>query len=136
MQTTRLYPLLLVRDVAATAAFYISHLGFVPVFAANWYVHLRSSHAEQVELAIIAHDHDTIPEQGRQVTAGILLSFEVKDAEVEHARMVEQAVTIIQPLRDEPFGQRHFIARDPNGVLLDIITPIDADPEWLAAQAS
>lgn len=28
------------------------------------------------------------------------------------------------PLRSEEFGQRHFIVADPNGVLIDVITPI------------
>ncbi len=27
-------------------------------------------------------------------------------------------------LRSEDFGQRHFIVADPNGVLVDVITPI------------
>ncbi len=35
-------------------------------------------------------------------------------------------------LRDEPFGQRHFITRDPNGVLIDVITPIEPSPEYAA----
>ena len=82
----------------------------------------------------VAHDHETIPEQGRQVTSGLLLSFEVEDAAAEHDRLAAAGVPVVQPLRDEVFGQRHFIAADPNGVLLDIITPIEPDPEWLAAQ--
>ena len=43
-------------------------------------------------------------------------------------------MTIVQALRDEVFGQRHFIAADPNGILVDVITPIEPDPDWLAAQ--
>lgn len=27
-------------------------------------------------------------------------------------------------LRSEDFGQRHFMVADPNGVLIDVITPI------------
>ncbi len=34
------------------------------------------------------------------------------------------------PLRDEAFGQRHFITRDPNGVLIDIIKPIPPSAEF------
>ncbi|MEM9268600.1 MAG: glyoxalase, partial [Pseudomonadota bacterium] len=33
---------------------------------------------------------------------------------------------------DEPFGQRHFITQDPNGVLIDVIKPIPPSPEFLA----
>ena len=39
---------------------------------------------------------------------------------------------ILLPLRDEAFGQRHFITRDPNGVLIDIIKPIPPSGEFAA----
>lgn len=130
---TRLYPLIQVRDVSATAQFYCDHLGFAPVFESDWYVHLRAAGSGQ-ELAIIAHDHETIPPRGRYPTTGLILSFEVYDAAAEAARLQQAGVAIAQPLRDEVFGQRHVIAVDPNGILLDIITPIDPDPAWLAAQ--
>ena len=133
MRLTGFYPVLLVTDVARTAAFYVEHFGFQPVFDSDWYVHLRASHAA-IELAVIAYDHNTIPPVGRQKTAGLLLSFEVDDAAAEYARLQAAGVPMLQPLRDEPFGQRHFIATDPNGVLLDVITPIEPDPAWLAAQ--
>lgn len=134
MKMLGLYPLLLVPDVEATALFYEQHLGFTRVFDSDWYVHMRSSAKEHIELAVIAYDHDTIPEIGRKPTSGLLLSFEVEDAAAEHARMSAAGVEVMQPLRDEVFGQRHFIATDPNGILLDIITPIEPDPEWLKAQ--
>lgn len=35
-------------------------------------------------------------------------------------------------LRSEDFGQRHFIIADPDGVLIDIITPIAPSPEFAA----
>ncbi|GLQ11313.1 glyoxalase [Devosia yakushimensis] len=134
MKMLNSYPLLQVDDVAATAAFYQAHLGFAPVFESDWYVHMRSSAREHIELAVIAYDHETIPEAGRKRTSGLLLSFEVEDAAQEYERLTEAGIPIAQPLRDEVFGQRHFIASDPNGILLDIITPIEPDAAWLASQ--
>lgn len=128
-----LYPLLHVRDVAATSRFYQEHFGFEPVFESDWYVQLRGG-ATGNELAVIAFDHETIPPQGRHPTAHLILSFEVEDAAADAGRLEQAGVSIVQPLRDEVFGQRHFIAADPNGILLDVITPIDPDPDWLAAQ--
>ncbi|AVF03386.1 MULTISPECIES: VOC family protein [Devosia] len=128
-----LYPLLHVRDVAATSRFYQEHFGFEPVFESDWYVQLRGG-ATGNELAVIAFDHETIPPQGRHPTANLILSFEVQDAAADAGRLEQAGVSIVQPLRDEVFGQRHFIAADPNGILLDVITPIDPDPDWLAAQ--
>lgn len=37
---------------------------------------------------------------------------------------------------DEPFGQRHFITKDPNGVLIDVIKPIRPSEEFLAQFAA
>lgn len=128
------YPLIQVKDVEATARFYGEVFGFTTVFASDWYIHLRSPNGPQ-ELAIIAFDHDTIPPEGRVPTSGLILSFEVADAAAEAERFAEKGIGIAQPLRDEVFGQRHFIARDPNGILLDVITPIEPDADWLAAQA-
>ncbi|WP_297103263.1 VOC family protein [uncultured Devosia sp.] len=128
-----LYPLLHVRDVAATSRFYQEHFGFEPVFESDWYVQLRGG-ATGNELAVIAFDHETIPPQGRHPTANLILSFEVEDAAADAGRLEQAGVSIVQPLRDEVFGQRHFIAADPNGILLDVITPIEPDPDWLAAQ--
>ncbi|WP_240231557.1 VOC family protein [Devosia lacusdianchii] len=134
MKMLALYPLLLVPDVEATAQFYEQNLGFTRVFSSDWYVHLRSPADQVYELAVIHYQHDTIPEVSRKPTSGLLLSFEVADSAAEHARMLAAGVEIVQPLRDEVFGQRHFIASDPNGILLDIITQIEPDPEWLKAQ--
>ena len=130
---SNLYPLIQVCDVAATAAFYIQHFGFAPVFESDWYVQLRGGD-RQNELAIIGFDHESIPPAGRQPTSGLILSFEVADAAADAVRLADAGVPIVQALRDEVFGQRHFIAADPNGIFVDVITPIEPDPDWLAQQ--
>ena len=130
---SNLYPLIQVRDVAATAAFYIQHFGFAPVFESDWYVQLRGGD-RQNELAIIGFDHESIPPAGRQPTSGLILSFEAADAAADAVRLADAGVPIVQALRDEVFGQRHFIAADPNGIFVDVITPIEPDPDWLAQQ--
>ncbi|WP_261376298.1 hypothetical protein [Isoptericola variabilis] len=35
-------------------------------------------------------------------------------------------------LRDEDFGQRHFIVAAPDGVLVDVITPVAPSAEYAA----
>lgn len=133
MKTTSYYPVIMTRDVAATATFYTEHLGFRPVFTADWYVHLQSQADTNVNLAILDADHDTIPQAGRGHTAtGLLLNFEVEDVDAVYGRMLQAGLPILLPLRDEAFGQRHFITADPNGVMLDIITPIAPSAEFAA----
>ena len=136
MQTSSLYPLIQVGDVEATARFYETTLGFTRIFSSDWYVQLRAVSEHPFEIALIDQDHDSIPEPARGPSRNVILSFYVEDAAAEYARLSGGTLAIAQPLRDEVFGQRHFIAADPNGILLDIITPIEPDPEWLAANSA
>lgn len=135
MKVSSFFPLIQVRDVVATSHFYRKHFGFKPVFESDWYMHLRAEGDAPFELAVIAYDHETIPKAGQRPTSGVILSFYVEDAAAEAQRLKQAGVPIAQLLRDEVFGQRHVIVSDPNGILIDIITAIEPDPEWLAQQA-
>jgi uncharacterized glyoxalase superfamily protein PhnB len=132
MKATSYYPVIMTDDVAGTAAFYTEHFGFEPLFSADWYVHLQSKESEQVTLAILDGSHETIPESGRGKVFGLLLNFEVEDVDAVYARLKEAGLPIRLDIRDEEFGQRHFITADPNGVLIDIIKPIPPSAEFAA----
>lgn len=133
MHCTQFYPVIMTGDVAGTAAFYQTHFGFAPQFESDWYVHLQSAENDQVNLAVLHGDHDTIPASGRGRAGGLLLNFEVQDVDAVYARLQAAGLPMLLGLRDEAFGQRHFITRDPNGVLIDIITPIAPSAEFAAA---
>ncbi len=135
MKIASYYPVIMTDAVAETAAFYQRHFSFAPAFESDWYVHLTLDGNAFVNLAILDGSHATIPESSRGKVSGLLLNFEVEDVDVEHARLVEAGLPILLPLRDEAFGQRHFITTDPNGVLIDIITPIAPSEEFAAQYA-
>jgi len=126
------YPVVMTGDVAGTAAFWQAHFGFVPLFSADWYVHLQLESDPSVNLAVLDGQHSTIPAVGRGRVAGLLLNFEVEDPDAMHERLKAAGLPILLPLRDEAFGQRHFITSDPNGVLIDIIKPIPPTGEFVA----
>ncbi|UPL18455.1 VOC family protein [Microbacterium aurugineum] len=133
MDITSFYPVLMVDDVSAAARFYREELGFEVTFEADWYVSLRFDGGE---LAILDRAHETIPEGFREPVRGLLLNVEVPDATAEHARLVgERRFPERLTLRDEAFGQRHFIVEAPGGVLIDVIEPIEPAPEFAAAYA-
>jgi catechol 2,3-dioxygenase-like lactoylglutathione lyase family enzyme len=133
---TGFYPVLMSGDVAATADWYRRQLGFETTFEADWYVSLRSPGSRPFELALIAHDHPTLPSAYRRPVQGLLVNIEVDDVDAEWKRVVvDGGVTPELELRDEPFGQRHFIVADPNGVLVDVITPIEPSAEFAALYA-
>ncbi|TKT80324.1 VOC family protein [Aquamicrobium sp. LC103] len=130
MKTTSCYPVIMTDDVAGTAAFYGTHFRFVALFESDWYVHLQSSEDESVNLAVLDGNHHTIPAEGRGRVSGLLLNFEVEDVDGEYDRVKAAGLPILLELRDEAFGQRHFITRDPNGVLIDVIKPIPPTGEF------
>ncbi len=124
MKCTQFYPVIMTDDVAGTAQFYRDHFRFIPSFESEWYVHLQSSEDESVNIAVLQGDHETIPEAARGRVSGLLINFEVEDVDQEFARAGRAGLPILLPLKDEPFGQRHFITQDPNGVLIDVVKPI------------
>ena len=131
MKTTSYYPVLMTLDVAATAAFWQLHFAMKPLFEADWYVHLQSADDASVNLGIIDARHETVPAAARgRAASGLLLNFEVDDPDAVYARLQAAGLPILLTLRDETFGQRHFITQDPNGVLIDVIKPIPPHAEF------
>lgn len=68
--------------------------------------------------------------EARSPTSGLIINFEIEDPDALYADVLAAGLPILVSLRDEPFGQRHFITEDPNGVLIDIIKPIPPAPEF------
>lgn len=133
MKTTQYYPVIMTDDVVGTAAFYTEYFRFESKFESDWYVHLQSREDESVNLAILSGDHESVPEVARGARVrGLLLNFEVDDVDAEFKLATSVGLPILLELRDEPFGQRHFITKDPNGVLIDVIKPIPPSAEYLA----
>ena len=136
MRTTSYYPVVMTDDVAGTVAFYTAHFGFAALFSSEWYAHLQSEVDEKVTLAVLDGRHETIPAVARGKVSGLILNFEVEDVDAVHARLRAAGLPILLALRDEDFGQRHFITADPNGVLIDVITPIPPSAEFAALYAA
>ncbi|GAA1389582.1 VOC family protein [Pseudonocardia kongjuensis] len=132
---TSCYPVLATDDVAAARAFWTGPMGFEITFDADWYVSLRR---EGHEIAVLDRDHPTIPEAYRgRSAAGVLVNLEVDDVDAEWTRLVVQGgLPVALELRDEDFGQRHFIVAGPDGVLVDVITEIPPSPEFAGAFAA
>lgn len=136
MKIEGIYPVLATQRVAASRDFYLQHFPFEISFEADWYVSLatRPDASENgiFQLAILDCMHPSVPEAFRRPTSGLLLNFEVKDADAEYARMQSAGLPMHLELRSEPWGQRHFITEDPNGVLLDVIQLIPPSAEFAA----
>lgn len=131
MNVTSFYPVICTTKLAECHEFYRRFLEFETTFKADWYVSLRRPGPPAHELALLDHRHPSVPEAYRKPVQGLLLNVEVTDVDAEWERLIIRGG--LRPeltLRDEDFGQRHFIVADPAGVLIDVITPIPPAPDW------
>lgn len=126
------YPVVQVSDPATVARVFVDLFGFHETFATEWYVSLR--HGAH-EIAFLDATHETIPEGFRNECRGILLNIEVDDARAEYERLRGTDLPIRRTIRDEAFGQRHFIVEVPGGILVDVIEEIPPSAEFAAAFA-
>ena len=132
MNITQYYPVLQVENVAKTAEFYQTHFDFDVAFESDWYMHLQSRHDPYVNIAILDGFHETVPAPAQGLTKNMILNFELADVDTFYGRAVAAELPVLKALVDEPFGQRHFITMDPNGILIDVIKPIPPSPEFIA----
>lgn len=139
MKTNSFYPVIMTDRVQATSAFYTEHFGFEQVFEAEWYVSLKAGSGDSgnaYELAIIDYTHPTIPEAFRSQARGMILNFETDDVDAQYERLIRQAgLPLRQDMRDEDFGQRHFLTSDPNGILIDVIKIIPPSESYSSQYA-
>ncbi len=97
---------------ADTRDFFTELLGFDVVMDLGWVVTLASPTNPSVQVTIIGSDDPAAP--------GI--SVEVDDVDAVHARAVEQGVEIAYPLRDEEWGVRRFMLREPSGTIVNVLS--------------
>lgn len=134
MNVTGFYPVLMVDDAVRIADCFRDVFGFETTFETDWYVSLRRS---EFELAVVDRTHETIPRGFGTLARGVLLNLEVEDAAAWRERVVVTNGLVERlSLRDEEFGQRHFIVEIPGGILVDVIESIEPSGAFALAYTS
>jgi catechol 2,3-dioxygenase-like lactoylglutathione lyase family enzyme len=95
-----------------TRDFFVDLLGFEVVMDIDWVVTVASPTNASVQVNIIGSDDPAAP--------GI--SVEVADVDAVHAAAVERGLEIAYPIRDEPWGVRRFMLREPSGTLVNVVS--------------
>ena len=99
-------PVLLVPDVAATAAFYRRVLGF-----------RCDTGAGTPEYMVVWRDNAAVHlARGEHAPLGVRIFFWVKDVNALYEEVIRQGVAIDVPIGTRPYRVRDFSIRDPNGV--------------------
>ena len=96
---------------ADTRDFFVKLLGFEVAMDLGWVVTVTAPANPSAQVNIIGNDDPAAP--------GI--SVEVSDVDAVHARAVEQGLEIAYPLRDEDWGVRRFMLREPSGTVVNIL---------------
>lgn len=112
------------RDLNASRDFYMRLFELNVVFECGWYAALAEPKDQSFQLGLVLPDHRSVPAGFGLGAAGVLVTVEVDGVEATHERAVAMGCAIVVPVRDEEFGQRHFMTVDPAGVLVDVVTQI------------
>ena len=126
-----LYPVICSSQPAESGTFYRQLLDFEPTFETDWYVSLASPDLRQ-QIAFVDHRHDSVPEEASRTPSGVFVVVEVDDVEAVHRRAVDLGLEFVLSLCDEDWGWRHFMVRDPHGLILDIYKVITPKGEYAA----
>jgi len=110
-------------DLQQSKAFYVELLGLNVKYDSDWYVQLCTPENSEVEYGIIKKDHELVPSEYQKNPSGMYVTFVVSDVDTKYKKALEMSVPIIQEPRNEFYGQRRFLVRDPNGCLIDICSP-------------
>lgn len=116
------YPVIMTKDLNKEADFFKEIFDFEETFVSDWYISLIS---ESFELAIIDMNHETIPKDFRKHSQGIILNIEVDNVDEIYSKIMgKENISVLLKIKDEDFGQRHFIIESPGKYLVDIIQVI------------
>lgn len=126
MAIARLITNICSRNLAASRDFYRELLGLTVAFDSDWYVQLADPDNSRLEFGIIQQDHELIPPEFHAAPQGCYLTFVVDDVDAVYARAQSRELAVLQPPTDEFYGQRRMLLTDPNGLLVDISSPIAA----------
>jgi catechol 2,3-dioxygenase-like lactoylglutathione lyase family enzyme len=95
-----------------TRDFFVDLFGFEVAMDLDWVMTLASPDDPAVQVTIISNDDLAAP--------GI--SVGVADVDAVHEKAVERGLEIAYPLRDETWGVRRFMLREPNGTVVNVVS--------------
>ena len=120
-------------DLVRARDWYVDRLDYKVDFDSDWFVQLRSPTNDAVELGILKRDHELVPEGFRGPRAGAMLTVVVDDVEAVYRKAQDRGDQIIEVPRNLFYGQRRLLLQDPDGMLVDVSSECEPDPEWLAS---
>lgn len=133
MQVTQVGAAFAAKDPSTAGAWFDKHLGFRVLVDLGWYVSTQHTDVPELRVDFVRHDHETWVEPAAQVR-GTMIALVVPDVDGQHERLVAGGASILKPLVTEPWGQRRVQLAGPEGLVIELVQPVEPDPEWMSAQ--
>lgn len=132
MAVTFKNPVIMVRDMALSRRFYEGPLQQVILndFGENVIYKSGLSLWEAKRASEIIFGSGELPTGTRDFE----LYFEAPDVEATSEVLVESGAEVVQPVHEEPWGQRSFRCFDPDENIVEVAEPMDALVRRLAAE--
>jgi predicted enzyme related to lactoylglutathione lyase len=110
----RVVPNVFDADPASTREFYVGVFEFDVAMDMGWIVTLASPANRAAQVSVFERD----AEDGRDP----FISIEVEDVDAVHARALELGYEVVYSLRNEDWGVRRFMLRDPAGRVVNVLS--------------
>jgi uncharacterized glyoxalase superfamily protein PhnB len=101
-------------DPGSTREFYVGLFEFEVAMDMGWIATMVSPENRSAQLSVFEED----AEDGRNP----FVSIEVDDVDAVHARALELGHEVVYSLRNEDWGVRRFMLRDPAGRVVNVLS--------------
>ena len=125
-QTTKKMKLnagIITEKLQETKKFYTEILDFGVSFENEFYILLHTPD-QSAEISFLQPNHPSQKPifQSEFNGKGVYLTIEVENVDEVYKQLKEKGIQMVIEIRDEPWGDRHFAIKDPNGIGIDIVT--------------
>ncbi|MDW5419182.1 VOC family protein [Iodobacter sp. CM08] len=122
-----MFPVMVTQNLESVKQFYEAVFGFNAVFYdPNFYLHLVSPNTG-AQLGFLLPNHDAQPDFLHPMMSadGYVISLEVKDAAKAYREAKSLNLNFVMHLKEEVWGQIHFMLQDPAGFRVDVVQHLD-----------
>lgn len=126
-----LFPDICTQNIDAAKTFYTSLFDLEVLFSIDWYVQLKSPTDDNLQIAFVDLNHESVPKAYQKIAQGVVVTIESEIVDQLYDKANKLKIPIIKALCDEEWGQRHFMVEDPNGLLVDVYKAIEPSESFM-----
>lgn len=125
MHVMRIVPNVVSDEFSTSSDFYGSMFDMtVSVELDGWYLQLMAESDPRLNVGFLTPNHRLVGDGAAPATpSSVVVTVHVDDVDEAYARAQSLDAEIVVAIRNEDYGQRRFVVVDPNGVLLNVMSP-------------